>query len=175
VLGRYGVQPVTDRVEVAEQRVGHHLHAGGPRRAGAQQPGTLDLRQVGQRGEQLAAEGLRDLLGHLERREVAQRPASPQGIRPVGIDPGGQEGQHARGDLDLGRGAWVHHHPLLGGIGALEQVARTHPHRVTAGRAEVGQRRGRAEGSNEPLAVLIGPMAEGVGADQPSIWRRAGG
>ena len=81
VLGGHRVEPVADRVEVGEQRIGLELDAGRPRGAGAQQPGALDVRKVLEGGVQLAPERLRDLLRRLERRQVAERPARALDVR----------------------------------------------------------------------------------------------
>ena len=139
MLGGDGVESVAHGVEVAEECVGHELDARGPGGSRAQEPGALDLRQVGEGGEQLAAEGLGDLVRDLERGEVAQRSTRTQGVRSVGVDAGSEERQHARGNLDLRRRARVHHDALLGRIGALEQLACLHPDAVAAGRAVLGQ------------------------------------
>ena len=49
VLGGHRVETVAHRVEVAEDRVGTHLDARGPRVTGAQEPGSLDLWKIAER------------------------------------------------------------------------------------------------------------------------------
>ncbi len=114
----------------------------------------------------LTPERLRDLLRRLERRQVAERPSRALDVRAVRIDAGHQEGQDADRDLDLRRGAGVNHHPLLDGIGALEQVARPHPDAVASRRAELDEGCRRAEGSDEARSVVIGAVTERICVEQ---------
>ena len=123
MLGCDGVEPVADRIEVAEHRVGTELDAGRPRVARAQQPRALDLWEVHQRRSKLGPERLGHLVGHDERRHAANGPASAKRVRSVRIDPRRQERQDADCDLQLRGRTGVDDDALVGRLGSLEELA----------------------------------------------------